>query len=279
MIFRVGTARIDLASPVVMTIVNVTPDSFFAGSRTSETEAIRKRVAEAVGAGAALLDVGGYSSRPGAAGVPPAEEARRLHNALEVIRADFPDTPVSLDTFRAEVADEMIRAHGPCIVNDITGGTADPEIVSVAARHGVPFVAMHMRGTPQTMQRMTDYDDVTEEVLRDLQEKVRLLHAAGVGQVIVDPGFGFSKTVEQNYELLSGLHRLAETGCPILAGISRKSMIWKPLGITPAEALPGTTALHWECLRQGANILRVHDTLEAVQTVRLFNLFRAARGE
>lgn len=270
----VGSHRIDLSIPAVMTIVNVTPDSFYAGSRTASAETIAARVREAAAAGTSMLDVGGYSSRAGAEDVSPGEETRRLAAALEVIRREVPELPVSLDTFRAEVAERIIRDYGPCLINDITAGEADPSMFGTAARLGVPYIAMHMRGMPDNMQQLTDYRDITAEVSSYFEEKMQRLQEAGVQQVILDPGFGFAKTVEQNYELLARMHRLTGLGCPLLAGISRKSMIYKVLDTDPADALTGTTALHWECLRQGAAILRVHDTREAVQVVRLWRKFR-----
>ena len=269
----VGKIEISLENPVVMAIVNVTPDSFFSGSRTQEADAIERRVRQAVSEGAAILDVGGYSSRPGADDVSPREEFRRLASALEIIRKKFPDTAVSIDTFRAGVMEKTLENFGPCIVNDITGAEAEPEIAGVAARYRVPFIAMHMRGTPQTMQTMTRYDDLTGEVLAYFVEKIGWLRGEGVTQIVLDPGFGFSKTVEQNFRLLGEMHRLGELGYPVLAGISRKSMIYKTLDTTPDDALAGTTALHWECLRQGASILRVHDTREAAQIVALYERY------
>lgn len=274
MILHIGAQTLDLSHPVVMTIINVTPDSFYAGSRTSSADQIRHRITEAVNQGAALLDVGGYSSRPGAEDVPSDEEIGRIDRAMRIIRHDFPDMPVSIDTFRSETIREIVRRHGPCIVNDITGGDADPQMFTTAAELSLPFIAMHMRGKPDTMQTLTQYADLTAEIYHDLQEKRDRLHAAGVREVILDPGFGFAKTTDQNYELLAQLHRLSSLGCPILAGISRKSMIYKILESSPAEALNGTTALHWECLRQGASILRVHDTQAAVEVIRLFGIFR-----
>ena len=256
----VGSHRIDLSIPAVMTIVNVTPDSFYAGSRTASAETIAARVREAAAAGTSMLDVGGYSSRSGAEDVSPGEETRRLAAALEVIRREVPE--------------RIIRDYGPCLINDITAGEADPSMFGTAARLGVPYIAMHMRGMPDNMQQLTDYRDITAEVSSYFEEKMQRLQEAGVQQVILDPGFGFAKTVEQNYELLARMHRLTGLGCPLLAGISRKSMIYKVLDTDPADALTGTTALHWECLRQGAAILRVHDTREAVQVVRLWRKFR-----
>ena len=266
---------LDWTTPRVMAIVNVTPDSFFAGSRTPAIEAIERRVREAADEGCDLFDVGGYSSRPGAAEVPLEEEWRRVETGLEIIRRLASDLPVSVDTFRSEVARRAIERFGPILINDISAGELDPAIIDVAARYEVPYIAMHMRGTPASMQRMTDYGDVVEEVLHYFDRKVDELHRRGVRQIILDPGFGFAKTLEQNYELLRGLHRLCETGYPVLAGLSRKSMIYKLLGTTPDEALPGTIALGWESLRQGARILRVHDVREAVDTVRIFKAFES----
>ena len=267
--------NLDFSRRQVMTIVNVTPDSFFAGIRTPDWLDVERRVREAVEAGASVIDVGGYSSRPGADEVSPEEEWRRVDLGVGAVRSLSPDLPVSIDTFRSSVAARAIHKYGKVIINDISAGELDPLIVDVAAEHDVPYVAMHMKGDPRTMQSMTDYRDIVAEVVDYFRERTAQLRERGVRR-IVDPGFGFAKTLEQNYELLRGLHRLAELGYPVLAGVSRKSMIYKLLGTTPAEALNGTTALHWECLRQGAAILRVHDTREAVEVVRMFDQFMQA---
>lgn len=259
--------------PKVMTIVNVTPDSFFAGSRTPNIEDIKARVSQAAEAGTDMFDVGAYSSRPGADDVTPAEEISRLRLAMDVIKKELPGIPVSIDTFRAEVAERIFREYGRIIINDISAGDLDPRIINVAAEHNLPYIAMHMRGTPRDMQTRTSYSNITTDVLEYFHDKTDELRRAGVTEIIVDPGFGFAKTTEQNYELLKNLHRLTELGLPVLAGISRKSMIYKVLDTTPAEALNGTTTLHWECLRQGASILRVHDTAEAAQVVKLWEAF------
>lgn len=264
---------LDFSRRQVMAIVNVTPDSFFAGSRTPDWLAIERRVREAVAAGASIIDVGGYSSRPGADEVPPEEEWRRVDLGIGAVRSLSPDLPVSIDTFRSSVAARAIHKYGKVIINDISAGELDPLIVDVAAKYDVPYVAMHMKGDPRTMQSLTDYRDIVAEVTDYFRERTAQLRERGVRRIIVDPGFGFAKTLDQNYELLRGLHRLAELGYPVLAGVSRKSMIYKLLGTTPAEALNGTTALHWECLRQGAVILRAHDTREAVEVVRMFDRF------
>ena len=254
--------NLDFSRRQVMTIVNVTPDSFFAGSRTPDWLDVERRVRDAVEAGASVIDVGGYSSRPGADEVSPEEEWRRVDLGVGAVRSLSPDLPVSIDTFRSSVAARTIHKYGKVIINDISAGELDPLIVDVVAEHDVPYVAMHMKGDPRTMQSMTDYRDIVAEVVDYFRERTAQLRERGVRRIVVDPGFGFAKTLEQNYELLRGLHSLAELGYPVLAGVSRKSMIYKLLGTTPAEALNGTTALHWECLRQGAVILRAHDTFD-----------------
>lgn len=269
--------ELDFARPQVMAILNVTPDSFYGGSRTPDPEALAIRVREAVAAGASILDVGGYSSRPGAAEVAPEEELRRVALGVEICRREAPATAVSIDTFRASVAEAIVGRFGAVIVNDISAGEADPAILSVAARHDLPYVAMHMRGTPATMQSLCDYDEgVTEAVVGYFRRRVAELRDVGVRRLILDPGFGFAKTTEQNFELLAGLGRLCALGYPVLAGLSRKSMIWRTLDTTPDRALAGTIALQWECLRRGASILRVHDVREAADTVRLCEAFRQA---
>lgn len=274
------TVDLDFAAPQVMAIVNVTPDSFYAGSRNLDLEAVERRVLEAVEEGASILDVGGYSSRPGAAEVPVEEEWARVKAGVGAVRRLAPAAVVSVDTFRSEIARRVLDAFGPVIINDISAGELDPAILEVVARHGVPYIAMHMKGDPQTMQSLTDYRrDIATEVVSYFRERVERLLAAGIRRerIILDPGFGFAKTVDQNYELLSGLHRLCALGFPVLAGLSRKSMIYKVLDATPEESLAGTVALGWECLRQGANILRVHDVREAADTVRLFRIYEQNR--
>ncbi len=278
---KLNGRELDLSRPQVMTIVNVTDDSFYEGSRTSGAEAIERRVASAVEQGAAIFDVGGYSSRPGADDIPPEEEWRRVERGLAAVRRIAGDIPVSVDTFRAEVARRAIENFGELIINDISAGELDPEIVDVAARYDVPYIAMHMRGTPQTMQSLAAYErDIVTEVCDYFVRRIGELRARGVIRLILDPGFGFAKSVEQNYELMAGLHRLCDMGYPVLSGVSRKSMIYRLLDITPQEALAGTAALNWESLRQGATILRVHDTREAADMVRMFEVYRSyLRGE
>lgn len=268
---ELNNKHIDLSVPRVMTIVNVTPDSFYDGSRSFTEEEIERHVVRAIEEGADMLDVGGYSSRPNADDVAVDEEIARVGRAMKVIRRVCPEMVVSIDTFRAEVVRRIVDEWGACIVNDISAGELDPEMITTVARLGLPYVAMHMRGTPTTMQSMTDYGDIADEVRTYFVQKISELRAAGIEDIVIDPGFGFAKTLEQNYQLMSGLHRLNDLGAPMLVGISRKSMIYKLLGSTPAEALNGTTALHLEALRQGAKILRVHDTREAVEVVKIYN--------
>lgn len=257
-----------------MTIVNVTPDSFYAGSRTFTADEIERRVMKAAEDGADMLDVGGYSSRPSADDVSTDEEAARVARAMKVIRRCLPDMPVSIDTFRSEVVRRTVGEWGDCIVNDISAGELDGDMIAAVAELHLPYIAMHMRGTPATMQQLTSYDDVVREVREYFVRRLCELRKAGVEQVIVDPGFGFAKTLEQNYELMAGLHRLVELGAPVLSGISRKSMIYRLLDMAPDEALAGTVALNWESLRQGASILRVHDTREAADIVAMFNMYK-----
>lgn len=268
MILNIRGNLIEFNRPAVMGIVNVTPDSFFAGSRVL-VDSVTGKVSEMMAQGADIIDLGGYSSRPGADTVTAEEELARLVPAIAAIRERFPDIPVSVDTFRADVARECI-AQGADIINDIGGGDLDPEMFGTIADLRVPYILMHMRGTPATMQSLTDYDDVVADVLRDLAFKTDRLHQLGVNDVIIDPGFGFAKTVDQNYRLLAALGMFREIGCPVLAGVSRKTMIWKELGIRPDEALNGTTAINMIALMNGADILRVHDVRECAETVRLF---------
>ena len=271
---KLGDKVLELSQPQVMTIINVTDDSFFEGSRTVDERSIVARAEQAVAQGATILDVGGYSSRPGAAELSIEDEWQRVRLGLRAVRS-VSDIPVSVDTFRSEVARRAIEEFGELIINDISAGELDANMVDVVAKYNLPYVAMHMRGTPQTMQSRTDYEqDIVSEVCQYFERRLEELRQRGVSKIILDPGFGFAKTLEQNYELLGGLNRLTAMGYPVLVGVSRKSMIYKLLGVTSAEALNGTTALHWEALRQGAAILRVHDTREAVEVVRIFNEYK-----
>lgn len=270
-------AALDPVMPQVMAIVNITPDSFFAESRSEGSGAVERRIREAVEQGASIVDIGGYSSRPGAAEVSEEEEWRRVECGLEVARRVAPEVAVSIDTFRSGIVRRAVDKFGEVIVNDISAGEMDAAMVPAVAELGLRYIAMHMRGTPRTMQSLTDYrNDIVSEVVDYFRLRIGELTAAGIARerIILDPGFGFAKTTEQNHALLSGLHRLVALGCPVVAGVSRKSMVYKVLECEPQEALAGTVALGWECLRQGATILRVHDVREAADSVRLFNFFQ-----
>lgn len=262
---------LDLSTPQVMGILNVTPDSFYADSRKQTEEAISERANQILAEGGSIIDLGAYSSRPGAADVSTEEEMERLARALRIIRSEHPGAIVSIDTFRAEVAERCVVEYGADIINDISGGEMDDRMFNTVARLNIPYILMHMKGTPQTMQQNPQYEDVTSEVMQYFGRKVDQLHDMGVNDIILDPGYGFAKTLDQNYELFRNQHILQELNLPILVGISRKSMIYKLLGTTPQEALNGTTVLHTLALQQGANILRVHDVREAVETIKIVN--------
>lgn len=258
--------------PQVMGILNVTPDSFYSGSRTMSDSEIGHRVESMIADGADFIDVGAYSSRPGAVDVSVEEEISRLRKGMSVLRKLAPEIPVSVDTFRASVAKVAIEELGADIINDISGGSLDPEMFATVAELKAPYILMHMRGTPATMQQYTDYDNVTADVILDLSSKLRQLRLLGVADVIIDPGFGFSKTAGQNFELMRNLSDFSSLECPVLVGISRKSMITRTLGIEASEALAPTVALNAIALTKGAAFIRVHDVREAAQTVSLFNL-------
>lgn len=251
--------------PLVMGILNVTPDSFYAGCRATDEDAISMRVKEIVEQGADVIDIGAYSTRSGAADVTAAEEVARLRRAVEVVKREAPGMATSVDTFRAHVARVAVEELGVDMVNDVSGGSLDDAMFETVASLQVPYVLMHMRGTPATMQQLTDYDNVTCDVVEWLGARIEQLRALGAKDIIVDPGFGFSKTLDQNYELLAGLERFHELGVPLLVGVSRKSMIYKKLGVDPARALNGTTAVNTIALMAGAHIIRVHDVREAVE--------------
>jgi len=262
---------IDLGTPQVMGILNVTPDSFYSGSRKQTDTEIAERVEQILAEGGQMIDIGAYSSRPNADDVSTKEEMKRLRRGLRILREKAPDAIVSVDTFRADVAKMCVEEYGVQIVNDISGGELDKEMFPTVARLGVPYVLMHMKGTPQTMQEAPHYDDLMKEVLLYFAEKIQQLRDLGQKDIILDPGFGFAKTLEHNYELLSHLEALQIFELPILVGVSRKSMIYKLLGTTAQEALNGTTVLNTICLMKGcANILRVHDVKECVEAVNIY---------
>lgn len=261
---------VELSIPRIMGILNVTPDSFYDGGRYQSEEAILKQTEKMLTEGATFIDVGAYSSRPGAKDVSLDDEKKSALLAVKAIVKRFPDAIVSVDTFRSEVARACI-AEGAALVNDVSGGELDAQMFTTIAELKVPYILMHMRGNPQTMASLTQYDHLMKEIVDYFHAKIAALHAMGVRDIIVDPGFGFSKTVPQNFELLRHFDYLKILEKPLLAGLSRKSMVWRTLEISPEDALPGTTALHAAALLKGATILRVHDVKEAMQTVKLIS--------
>lgn len=252
-----------------MGILNVTPDSFFDGGQHNTLNAASVKATQLIEQGADILDIGAYSSRPGAPLISIQEEIDRALPIIEYLAANAPDTVLSIDTFRAEVAHAAIQA-GAHIINDISGGNLDANMFDTVAKLQVPYILMHMRGTPETMQQLTDYDDIVEDIAVYFGERIAQLRSLGVKDIILDPGFGFSKTIAQNYELLHRIGELHYMGLPLLGGISRKSMIYKKLEITPQESLSATTALNTVLLQHGVQLLRVHDVLEAKQLIQLF---------
>ena len=262
---------IDLKTPKVMGILNVTPNSFFDGGKYQQENEILKRVEVMLNEGADFVDIGAYSSKPNAEFVSEEEESNRLLPILKSVLKEFPKTIISVDTFRSEIAKASVE-NGAAIINDISAGSLDNKMMKTVAKYQVPYIMMHMKGTPQTMMNLTKYDDIVKEMLFYFSEKITLARSFGINDLIIDPGFGFAKTVEQNYEVMQKLQLFQMTELPILAGVSRKSMIYKPLESTPEKALNGTTALNMIALTKGASILRVHDVKEAVECVKLFSL-------
>ena len=271
---NVNGSLLDLSQPRVMGILNVTPDSFYAGSRTQTEAEIVRRVKQIVSEGAAIIDIGAYSSRPNADNVSAREEMERLRMGLKILFEIQPDAVVSVDTFRADVARMCVEEYGVAIINDIAAGEMDANMFHTVAALNVPYIMMHMQGTPQSMQQHPHYDNLLKEVFLYFASKVLQLRDLGVKDIILDPGFGFGKTMEHNYELLSHLEEFRIFELPLLVGVSRKSMIYRLLDITPQEALNGTTVLDTICLLKGADILRVHDVKEAVETVRIVQAMR-----
>lgn len=287
---NLGGRLFPLDRPIVMGILNATPDSFFSGSRmlsadtlpvagtpehSSAEECIRQRVRQILAEGGEMIDVGAYSTRPGAAEVTCDEEKRRLAFALDIVRQEAPEAIVSVDTFRSDVAKFCVRDYGVNIINDISGGELDRAMFHTVGRLGVPYILMHMQGEPRTMQQSPHYDNVAAEVVTYLARRVQMLRDHGVHDIILDPGFGFGKTLDHNYELMAHLDAFMELQLPLLVGVSRKSMIYRLFETTPAEALNGTTALHMYSLLHGAHILRVHDVREAVETVKIYEKISA----
>ena len=275
---NVNGRLMDLNEPQVMGILNVTPDSFYAGSRGVTERYILERLQQIVDEGASMVDIGAYSSRSGAHEVSVEEEMERLRTGLELIRKHRPEAIVSVDTFRADVAKMCVEEYGVAIINDISAGQMDKEMFTTMARLGIPYIIMHMKGTPQTMQNNPQYDHFLKEIFYYFSEKVQKLRDLGVKDIIIDPGFGFAKTLEHNYELMNHLEEFSLFELPLLVGVSRKSMIYKLLGTTPEEALNGTTSLNTIALLKGANILRVHDVKEAVEAVRIVGKMKACQA-
>lgn len=271
---NVSGKLLEVDSPIVMGILNATPDSFYSGSRCDSDEAVRMRVRQIVSEGGRIIDVGGYSSRPMADDVAPEDEWRRLSAALRIVRDEAPGAIVSVDTFRASIAERCVGEYGVDIVNDISSGQLDRAMIPTVARLKVPYVMMHMRGNPHTMQDFTDYGDVAADVMRFLGDRMKEAAYAGISDIILDPGFGFSKTLDQNYELLARMELLRELGYPLLVGVSRKSMVYKLFGTSPEQSLNATTAVNTLALLKGASILRVHDVREAVEAVAVVEKFR-----
>ena len=268
---KIGGYTHKFHTPQVMGIINITPDSFYSGSRYSTSKEVFAAISRMIEEGAAIIDIGACSSRPGAVSLSVPDEWKRLFPVLQELRRHFPDTYISIDTFHSHIVEKAYDMIGPFIINDISAGEEDTEMFRMAARLQLPLIAMHKRGTPQTMQNHSCYQDVVVEVRDYFALVLQRAQEAGVGQIILDPGFGFAKTREQNYALLSALSSLfVFSGAPRLIGISRKSMIYEPLGITAEEALPATTALHLYALQQGVDILRVHDVAPAIQIIALF---------
>jgi dihydropteroate synthase len=272
---NVGGQLMDLSTPQVMGILNVTPDSFYAASRKQTEADIAARTRQILDEGASIIDVGAYSSRPNAEHISPEEEMRRLRQGLQILRREAPNAVVSVDTFRADVARMCVEEFGVAIINDIAAGEMDADMFATVAQLGVPYIIMHMQGTPQDMQLHPHYTNLLAEVIQYFADKVARLRDLGVKDIILDPGFGFGKTLDDNYELLAHMEELHLFGLPILVGVSRKSMIYKLMGTTPEEALNGTTVLDTLSLTKGAHILRVHDVKEAVENVRIVEKMRS----
>lgn len=264
---------LDISRPVVMGILNATPDSFYNQGRDSDTDSILRNAERMLSEGAAILDVGGASTKLGSTIIVADEELQRVIPVVEALHKRFPEAWLSVDTYHSKVASEAVNA-GASIINDVSSGSIDGNMIATVAQLQVPYIAMHMQGTPATMQQNPQYSNVTLDILNYLRQMVEQCEAAGIKDIIIDPGFGFGKTLQHNYELLRNMHTLRMLGKPVLAGISRKTMVWKALGTTPEEALNGTTALHMVALQQGANILRAHDVKEAMEVITLMGMMK-----
>ncbi|MFN8209503.1 MAG: dihydropteroate synthase [Bacteroidales bacterium] len=264
-----GGQLISLDRPRVMGVINITPDSFYKGSRHSLDEKLIESVGKMTGDGADFIDIGGYSSRPGANDIDVEEEKRRVLPAIKLLKDAFPGIIISVDTFRASVAEEAVKGFGADMINDITGGDGDEQMFTLVRRLNVPYILMHMQGTPATMQKNPVYSDIIADILEWFSRRIYELKAGGVNDIIIDPGFGFGKTVTDNFEMLRRFREFEVASLPLMAGISRKSMIWRTLDVDPSEALNGTTVINTIALMNGADILRVHDVKEAAEAVKL----------
>lgn len=274
-----GGRLLDLSVPIVMGIINVTPDSFYEGSRAGSEKEIIDSARSMINDGASIIDVGGCSTRPYAPEVSQEEEEKRVLTAISLIKKEMPDAVISVDTFRSQVALRAVTEAGALIINDISGGDADNEMFGVVRRLNVPYIMMHMQGMPGNMQDNPVYEVVVADILKAFGKKIAILQESGVNDIILDPGFGFGKTIKHNFEILKRFSDFTIAGLPLLAGISRKSMIWKTLGITPDDALNGTSVLNAVALMGGADILRVHDVAEAVQTIKLIEKLKDVKND
>lgn len=268
---------IDLSTPKVMGVLNLTPDSFFDGGKYKNESEILSQIEKMLAAGATIIDIGAYSSRPGATNISEEEEVKRIVPIIDLVLKNIPSVVLSIDTFRSKVASECLD-RGAAVINDISAGKLDENMISTVAKYQVPYIMMHMKGTPQNMKQMTDYKDLLNEILFYFSERIHAARAHKINDIIIDPGFGFAKTIQQNFQLLSNLYLLKNIDLPMLAGLSRKSMIYKTLNTNAQQALNGTTALNMQALQNGANILRVHDVKEAVECITLFNTLQAANN-
>jgi len=271
---KCGQSQISFEKPLVMGILNLTPDSFFDGGQYIDTISIINRAKQIIAEGADIIDLGAYSTRPGAEDIDIEEEWRRMQPAVACIRKELPDAILSIDTFRSELVRRVVNEFGACIINDISGGTLDEKMFATVAELQVPYIMMHIKGKPQTMQDLAVYDDLMLELMQFFQDRVKMLDALGAKAIIIDPGFGFGKTLEHNYKIMAHLDAFKELNLPLLIGISRKSMIYKLLGGAAVDSLNGTTALNMVALMGGAHILRVHDVKEAVECVKLYDQLR-----
>jgi len=267
---RIRGKLVELDRPKVMGIINLTPDSFFDGGRLRTDKAVAMQAEKLVNEGADFIDIGGYSSRPGAEDIPIDEEKMRVEQGLRIMQKQFPDSYISVDTFRSSIAGFALE-HGADMINDISGGSIDDEMYETVARYKAPYIMMHMKGTPQTMKTRAKYDDLLSDIMDFFVKRIKRGQELGLGDIIIDPGIGFAKTIAQNYEILKNLDYFKVLNLPLLVGVSRKSLIYKTLNTTPDNALNGTTVLHTLSLLKGANILRVHDVQEAKETIEIIN--------